>query len=196
MLDCLPPSLSGKTALDGGCGVGFFSEALAQRGAQVTSIDIAPSLVRLAVARADSRGVAADVARLPFADRAFDIVLSSECIEHTVDPAASFASLARVVKPGGILVLSVPNHRWIWSLRVAERLKLRPYHGLENWPTPAELRRFAEQAGLRVVRHFGVHPLPFQLPLARHFLPLLEKVVAQSPLDHFMINQVIVAARP
>jgi 2-polyprenyl-3-methyl-5-hydroxy-6-metoxy-1,4-benzoquinol methylase len=134
------------------------------------------------------------VARLPFSDDAFDIVLSSECIEHTVVPVESFTSLARVLKPGGTLVLSVPNRRWHLSLRLARAAGIRPYDGLENWVHPDELRRWAVAAGLHVLQHFGVHPLPFQLPLARKWLPPLERIL--EPFGMWMINQVIVARKP
>jgi len=193
MLASLPRDLRGATALDGGCGPGFFSRALADRGATVISADISPSLAAIASRRAGSRGVSCDVARLPFRDGCFDVVLSSECIEHTVDPAASFRALARVVAAGGHLVLSVPNARWRSILTIAEALRLRPYGGLENWVRPADLARWVREAGLELVRHFGVHPLPFQLPLARAWMPALERLA--SPLGMWMINQVVVAKR-
>lgn len=193
MMACLPSDLGSVTALDGGCGPGFFSEALSSRGATVVSADISRSLARIAANRALSTGVSCDVAALPFADGSFDVVLSSECIEHTADPRASFESLARVLRPGGTLVLSVPNSRWKASLVAARILGLRPYEGLENWVHPRTLRDWALRAGLTIADHFGIHPLPFQLPLAPRWMPAVEKVA--KPLDMWMINQVIVARK-
>lgn len=193
MMNSLPRDLSAAVALDGGCGPGFFSKALAGRGASVVSADISPSLARIASARASSAGVVCDVAALPFDDESFDVVLSSECIEHTADPRASFLSLARVLRSGGTMILSVPNSRWKASVVVAGALGVRPYGGLENWVHPRQLRRWALQGDLRIVDHFGVHPLPFQLPLAPRWLPRLERVA--KPLGMWMINQVMVGRK-
>ncbi len=143
MMSVLPPNLSGALALDGGCGPGFFSRELSRRGARVVSADISPKLARIASRRADTMPVTCDIASLPFADRSFQYVVSSECIEHTISPESSFNSLARALAPGGTMVLSVPNHRWKLSLTAAELLRLRPYGGLENWVHPRDLRRWA-----------------------------------------------------
>jgi len=193
MMSALPMDLSGALALDGGCGPGFFSQELTRRGARVVSADISLKLAAIASGRASSSPTICDIASLPFANRTFDYVVSSECIEHTVLPENSFISLAQALAPGGTMVLSVPNQRWKLSLTAAELLHLRPYGGLENWVHPRNLRRWVLEAGLNVVDHFGIHPLPFQLPLARRWMPLLEQLA--QPMGMWMINQVIVATR-
>ena len=87
--------LEGKLTLDAGCGYGPFSEAAAKRGAAVVSLDIGERLVARTIARAASRGVVADVCRLAFRDESFEIVISSEMLEHTPAPERAVVELAR-----------------------------------------------------------------------------------------------------
>lgn len=161
--------LQGAETLDVGCGLGFFSQRLAQRGARVTACDLGPSLVDKTVARAGCRGVVADALRLTntFGAGAFDVVVSSECIEHTPDPVAAVREMARVVKPGGWISLSTPNLLWSPVVKAATWLKLRPFDGLENFSTWRSLRRTLRDEGVEIVREHGLHLFPFQFRLYR-----------------------------
>lgn len=78
-------------------------------------LDLSASILRDARLRLASRAtlLRGDAATLPFRDGAFDRVLSSEVLEHLPDPAAAVAEIARVTRPGGLVVLSVPNERLI-----------------------------------------------------------------------------------
>src|SRR5205823_6525093 len=80
-------SLTDKRTLDAGCGYGPFSAAAVRAGAAVVSVDIGERLVARTVARAGSRGLVADVCHLAFRDESFDVVISSEMLEHTETPA-------------------------------------------------------------------------------------------------------------
>jgi 2-polyprenyl-3-methyl-5-hydroxy-6-metoxy-1,4-benzoquinol methylase len=103
-----------------------------------------------------------------FASGTFDVVLSSEAVEHTPDPRQSVRELYRLVKPGGSLVLSMPNRLWQAPVRAASALGLRPYDGYENFLWPRQLREVLVQEGAEIVEHRGVHLWPFQLtPLQR-----------------------------
>ena len=91
--------------------------------------------------------MAADAAALPFRSASFDVVISSECIEHTARPEASVAEMLRVLRPGGLLVLTCPNSVWRWSVAVANALHLRAYQGLEHWPGWWTLDRWVQVHG-------------------------------------------------
>jgi SAM-dependent methyltransferase len=123
-----------------------------------------------------TRAAAGDAGALPFADGTFDVVISSECIEHTAAPERSVAEMLRVLKPAGMLALTCPNRLWRWSITVADALHLRPYHGLENWPGWGTLGRWVAAHGGVVLRRTGIHAFPFQLALTHPVLRQLDRL--------------------
>jgi 2-polyprenyl-3-methyl-5-hydroxy-6-metoxy-1,4-benzoquinol methylase len=99
--------------IDVGCGAGWFSGALAAAGFSVVGVDVAEEPVRRAGAR---YGVLEFVVvggeQLPFAAGAFDAAWLGEVLEHVQDGLGLLAEVARVLGPGGRLVLSTPDHAW------------------------------------------------------------------------------------
>ena len=180
-------SLKGALLLDAGCGTGLFSVEAARRGAKVVSLDCGKNLLRETRRKGITSVVAGDAARMPVPDASFDVVVSSECVEHTPSPRATVQELVRVLRPGGWLVVTCPNASWRWSCSLANALKLRPYHGLENWPTWKELRTWVTEAGLRVHQQIGLHMFPF-ISSATH--PLLRRLdVLGSRFGRIYVNQ-------
>ena len=159
--------IQNKRILDVGCGLGYFSERLVQRGAQVVACDLGPSLVEATRSRAACAGEVADVLQLSkhFDERSFDGVVSSECIEHTPDPALAIREMVKVVKPRGFLSISTPNIVWSPVVRTATRLRLRPFDGHENFSSWREIRDALRIAGAQPIQERGLHLFPFQLPL-------------------------------
>ncbi len=105
---------SGLRVLDGACGNGYGGQMLERAGARsVAGIDLAPEALALAAAlRPPSsrvRFLRGDLARLPFAAASFDLVASFESIEHVSRPEDTVAEFARVLAPGGWLLISSPN---------------------------------------------------------------------------------------
>jgi len=159
--------------LDVGCGTGHFSRAAADRGATVASLDSGKNLLKETRAKGIPQVVAGDAGRMPIPDDTFDVVISSECVEHTPIPAQTVRELVRVLRPGGWLAVTCPNAVWRWSCSLGNALKLRPYHGLENWPSWIQLQTWVSEAGLQVHQHVGLHLFPFTLS-ATH--PILERL--------------------
>ncbi len=187
------PKRDDVRVLEVGCGLGYLSDALRrERGLRPISLDIAVSLLGIGrgAGRLD-RAVGGSALALPFPSHRFDLVVSTECIEHTPDPRGAVREMARMLRPGGTLVLTCPNARWHWSVWLADALRLRPYEGYENWPGFAELRRWVEAEGITVAEHLGFHALPFQLPLAPRWLRHLDDLVLGAA-PSFGINQLIV----
>jgi ubiquinone/menaquinone biosynthesis C-methylase UbiE len=113
----LRDTLVGQTCLrivDIGAGPGGLAVALAEQfpDARVTTVDIDPAMATLAVARVAREGIddrvhvsVGDVAALPLADAAVDLVTSSFSVHHWPDAAAGFAEVRRVLRPGGRAII-------------------------------------------------------------------------------------------
>jgi len=103
----------GKRVLDAACGEGYGSALLAAGAREVTGVDIDAASVAHARARyaalPNLRYEQADATRLPFADRAFDLVVSFETLEHLAAQQELLAGFARVLDEDGVLVISTPD---------------------------------------------------------------------------------------
>ncbi|RPH47117.1 MAG: class I SAM-dependent methyltransferase, partial [Planctomycetota bacterium] len=92
--------------LDAGCGTGELCRRLADRGARVSGIDLCPGLLARARSLTPEAGLAqADVQALPFATGRFDLATSVLVLHYLEDPGRAIAELARVVRPGGRLMI-------------------------------------------------------------------------------------------
>lgn len=185
--------MAGRRVLDVGCGTGWFSREAERAGARVVALDIGLRLLMKVGEKCRASRVAGDACRLAFADGCFDVVLSSECIEHTNDPQAALAEMCRVLKPGGVLVVTVPNEFWRWAEIVARVFKLRPYEGQENWLWWSELGRELRLRGMTIERMRGIHLFP---PIWRWTWPLLERVDRhEGPWGPAMVNLAVRARK-
>lgn len=179
--------LRGKEVLEVGAGLGFFSERLCQKGARVTATDIGKGLLEQVARRVDCRCECVDALSLSeyFGRGRFDVVVSSECIEHTPSPAAALRQMAAVLKPGGFVAVTTPNRLWYPVVRAATLLRLRPFDGYEKFSSLSGIRKILIQEGVTVMREKGLHLYPFQFgfhPLSRWCDEHLQ------PLRNLMIN--------
>jgi SAM-dependent methyltransferase len=185
--------LRGKRLLDVGSGTGWFSQAAVARGAVVVSLDIGRRLLTRTRARCGSAPIAADACHLPFPSGAFDAVISSECIEHTLDPLLAIREMARVLAPSGILVVTTPNWLWRWAATVARILALRSYGGYEHWVRRGQVRRELRRQGLAVEHMTGFHLVP---PVLRSTWPLLHRADRSAQaLSPLMLNFAVKARK-
>jgi SAM-dependent methyltransferase len=99
-LDALTVPLAGLATVDAGCGTGAVAEELVARGATVVCVDRSPGMVR----EAPAPRVVADIAALPLRDRCVDLAAAGFVLSHVDDPAAVLGELARVTRPGGLVV--------------------------------------------------------------------------------------------
>lgn len=158
--------LKDARVLDAGCGDGVLTCAMASRGARAIGIDPDPAMLNAARARAERAGANADfmdgrIERLPFADASFDVVVAVTVLCFVSDASAALREMARVLRPGGRLVLGELGR---WSLWAAIR-RLRGWLGAATWRaarfrSAGELRARAEAAGLCVtaIRGAVFHP--------------------------------------
>lgn len=155
-------AMSGAPILDAGCGTGLNLRHLPPGS---TGIDINPRNVELVQRRLPNhRVVQGDVEAMPFADGSFGTVLCTEVIEHIPDPSAALREFARVLRPGGVLIGSVPARSLIWRLRFLSSTcpHSEPFH---NEYLPSEVR--AMLAGWHV-DHISYSLLHFNVLFVAH----------------------------
>ena len=162
----------GDKVLDMGCGGGRHAFALYRRGAHVTALDMDPAELKdvagmfaamaeqgEAPAGASAAAVRGTAYALPFADDTFDYGVCAEVLEHLAQDSRAMAELTRVLKPGGLIAVTVP--RWgpelvCWALSSAyhevEGGHVRIYRG-------SELVRRLSSVGLEPVESHHTHAL-------------------------------------
>lgn len=155
-------ALPGQRVLDVGCGGGLLSEALARAGAQVTALDLAPELVKVARLHTLESGVQVDyqvkAVEALAAERpgSFDAVTCMEMLEHVPDPASIIAACATLLRPGGHLFLSTLNRTpaafalAIVGAEYVARLLPKGTHRYADFIKPSEMAAWLREAGLQI----------------------------------------------
>ncbi|MEF8851183.1 MAG: class I SAM-dependent methyltransferase [Haloarculaceae archaeon] len=136
--------VAGADVLELGCGGGQCSVALAERGADVTGVDLSGAQLDYARGLAAERGVGVaflqgDVTALPVADASFDVAFNAWVFQWVPDLEAAFAEASRVLRPGGRFVFSMPH----------------PFYGVVD-PESHEVVESYLDSGRRVSSHEGV----------------------------------------
>lgn len=165
--------LAGKKVLDVGCGGGLLSESMAERGAQVTGIDLSEKALGVARLHLLESGRSVDYRHIsaeslaPEVPGSFDVVTCLEMLEHVPDPASTVAACARLVKPGGQVFLSTLNRNpksYLLAVIGAEYLlQMLPKgtHDYAKFIKPSELARHCKAADLEVAEIIGMTYNPF-----------------------------------
>lgn len=185
--------LAGLSVLDMGCGGGLVSEPIARLGARVTGID--PSAENVAAAQLHSEGQGLDVSYrqaviedLVAEGQQFDCVLCLEVVEHVPDPRAFITLCAKVLRPGGVMVLSTINRTFkAFALAIVGAeyiLRWLPTgtHQWERFVTPSELESHVRAAGLVAGKSEGLV-----------YNPLSDQWTRSADKD---VNYVLSAAKP
>jgi ubiquinone/menaquinone biosynthesis C-methylase UbiE len=100
-----------KKILDNGCGAAVISRVLAKKGYQVTGFDISASIIDKIPKEKNLELVIGDADMLPFSDKTFDCIVSSEVLEHIKENEPSIREMHRVLADDGVVVITIPN----WS---------------------------------------------------------------------------------
>lgn len=142
----------GMRVLDLGCGGGAFSAVLVEAGAEVVAVDVAAGA--LLQARERVPGLRAHLVApgeaLPLADTSVDLVWAGEVIEHVADTARWLSEVRRVLRTGGLLVLSTPYHGRVKNLAIALVAFERHYD-----PRGQHLRFFTKRSLRALLGDFG-----------------------------------------
>ena len=190
-----------KEVLDAGCGVGYGAAYLAETARRVVGVDRdadAIAYARRRYARDGVEFVHADVLELPLPDASFDVVCSFETIEHVPDPDDLAAQLRRVLRPGGVCLVSTP--------RVEETTHdpENPFHAVELAPHELEelLRRHFDDVDLygqrrnQTARHRTMQRLdPLGLRKRLTFLRPASRLLGTPPMAEVSLEQITIAPR-
>lgn len=165
--------IEGGNLLEAGCATGEMVERLVGRGFRYHGVDISAGMIaacrRRFAANAQVQFDAGDACRLPLPPAHFDVVLCLGMLEYVADESAAIAALARVLKPGGVMIVSGQNawspynawHRFIYS-RITGRQAAAIVH---EFHTEDEYRRLLTRQGLSVEDivyfDFDLVPPPF-----------------------------------
>lgn len=149
----------GDRLLDAGCGSGQWAIAFAERGMQVTAIDLSPEMICRARAHAAARGVVVtwlvgDLQHLPASIAVYQAIHARVVLQFVPDVGAALRTFRRILRPGGRLLASVPGalspiYRGSW------RRHLDDAPGELNWLLPWELDQLLEHAGWTILDSWG-----------------------------------------
>ncbi len=210
----------GARVLDVGAGFGRHAFEVARRGGAVVALDYAPDEVEQTRATIGAMLAAGeitadrfagvlrgDATRLPFDDGAFDVVITSEVLEHIQDDVAAIAEMVRVLRPGGSFAATVPS----WFPETVNWMLSDEYHapksagGHVRIYAAAELSAKLRAAGLDVSGHHRAHALhsPYwwlkcavgprneDHPLVRRFRQFLEWDIVKQPRSTRVAERVL-----
>jgi 2-polyprenyl-6-hydroxyphenyl methylase/3-demethylubiquinone-9 3-methyltransferase len=166
-----PLGLTGKIALEVGCGGGILCEDIAKMGVDVTGIDPSEPSITCATKHAKQNDLSikyrvAGGENIPFKDECFDIALSCDALEHVRDLPQVISEISRVMKPGGILIYDTINRTllsYIVAIKILQRWKrwaLLPanLHVWEMFIRPRELKALFLQNNLEMKENKGIVP--------------------------------------
>ena len=161
--ECSRSPLTGRTALDVGCGAGLLAEPLARLGARVTGLDASADLIAAAQQHAQASVLEIDyhAAELAKLEGQVDLVTCMEVIEHVADPAVFVNLLARRLAPDGLLILSTPNATgWskLLTITIGEGTGRIPKgtHDFTKFIAPERMKGLLSDAGLKCIDVEGI----------------------------------------
>jgi SAM-dependent methyltransferase len=158
----------------------------------VQGLDASDEAIRFCAQKGFNTVRKGDLCSMPFASSAFDFVLATDVIEHVDDDAQAMAEIARILKPGGIALITVPTFRCLWGLQDEIAKHKRRYR-------KSELLALVTSSGMRIERQYYFNYLLF-LPiwLGRRLIRLLgcalkSEAEVNSPLVNRLLSIVFAA---
>jgi SAM-dependent methyltransferase len=187
-----------RSFLEVGCGTGFVLRRIAEDfpQASITAVEYYEAALPFASGRCPRATISqADITNLSF-DGEFDVVGCFDVLEHIPDDVEALRNLKKVLKPGGLLLVSVPQHMWLWSEQDEYARHQRRY-------TRKELADKASAVGLKPVFATSYVGLPVPLMLFRKIRSKLKKTGGAidssefnvSPLANSVLRRILTGER-
>lgn len=138
--------------LDFACAAGYFFEQAQQRGWDAHGCDVGVWAGRAAAVRGLKNMHIGELDSLGFPDESFDVVYAAQVFEHLLNPLQDLTALLRVLKPGGLLYIDVPNYRTLPIMLGRDDFMLNEPPQHINYFTPTTLRKMLQDAGLQSIK--------------------------------------------
>lgn len=159
--------------LDVGCGTGGTMKALEDAG-EVYGCDASPTALRFCKERGFRRLFCTIAEKLALGDNSFDVVVNCDVLEHIEDDRGALGQMYRVLRPGGLLILTVPAHPYLWSEHDEALAHLRRY-------TRREFTDKLQEAGYRIEKLSAAVSFVFPGILAFRLLQRLFRNPSDEP---------------
>jgi len=208
-------ALKGARILDAGCGVGMYIAAFQREGATAYGVEIESERACEAL-NVSPRISVGSVEALPLEDDSFDLVFSHEVLEHVADDSQAIREAARVLRPGGQIILFAPNR---WYPFETHGIEWRGKYRFGNIPlvnylptrwrdklcphvrayTRRQIRRLFTDTPLQIIVHTQIYPgfdnIVARRPRLGQLLRIFFYLLERTPLRFFGLSHFIVAVR-
>jgi len=165
--------------LDVGCGTGLMMEEIRRRGNEPVGIDFSPLAMTYCQKRGLTRCVRGDVTQLPVLENSCDAIIALDLIEHVEDDHALLGEFYKALRPGGVLLLSVPAYQFLWSEHDDALHHFRRY-------ARADVRRLLNRSRFHVLRFTSAITLTCIPIILFRFLQRLLPRKAKAPKTHLI----------
>ena len=129
--------------LDLGCNTGFLVNLLQQKGYEVYGCDSSEAAIAFGRQQGIRNLQVVEGNRLPFGDKEFDMILCLDVLEHLADDRQGLQEIKRVLKPGGLAIITVPAFNFLWGLQDKVSRHFRRYRA-------SQIKKLAIQSGFNV----------------------------------------------
>ncbi len=169
--------------------------------ARAVCMDVSPRMLDICRRRCEERSINStavlfDALPLPFRDHEFDAILCFETIEHMPEPGRFLKELARILRPGGGLLLTTPNRIWELGHRLAAILALHHSEGPHRFLRRSAILRMAREARLSLEREKTTVLIPCGPRLLTAFNECLERTLPERVLRAVALRRIFVFRRP
>ncbi len=163
----------GLRILDAGCGTGGTMKAVGELG-EVHGCDAAWAALEYCRKRSFTNLACSRVEQLSYVDGSLDVVTSCDVLEHVADDGAALREIYRILRPGGIVVMTVPAHPYLWSEHDEALAHLRRY-------TRKEITGKLQEAGYRIEKFSSAVSFVFPVIFAFRMLQRLRTKQPEEP---------------